>query len=626
MKCLLLLISVSTFILITAFAAAQNKTSGHVGINQNPDQTYTRFKNDPSLSSEGQELLNEINNIKDSNDPSRKNELELLLNMYNKKNGLTEITAIPENNSEIIFYPQNNTNNADLNIGQVYSGHSISIATATEQAGTSKGRAWVAVVKNAAPNFSPDTMNVYWTDDGYSYSLFSSVILLNRFVINDIDMEIVEKAGGEKFMWILYSLRHIEGSNIVIEVNGTVLDLNQQGGTNFKLHWPGQAASDFHYDVHITSDNSVDTTSTWLYIACSVDSISPNGNILYCQKFAYISQTTQLGLPAVTYRANILPVYWQSNAPWQSGRILYSDIAYFKDGSNQSTLMFTYSNIPDSTKIWLTKSSITGNNAALLGTLGSNMHIKYAKIAAPGGFGNQQLMVVAAQNWQNSGDWDLISFKTNNSGLNWESKFIESSTSTTAKLPSWPELFCKRGVVNKFYSSYILGSGTPITSDSVMLSKSVISSQNNWEAPLKTSILSSPGLYSKVGFLGQTADDCFVVWTAANPQSNVYATFCMSPNDVREEIQSPDKYQLTQNYPNPFNPSTRIKFRISVPGFVSLKVYDVLGKEVATLVNEEKPTGNYTVSLDATGLPSGVYYYKLSSGSYVETKKMVLIK
>ena len=87
-----------------------------------------------------------------------------------------------------------------------------------------------------------------------------------------------------------------------------------------------------------------------------------------------------------------------------------------------------------------------------------------------------------------------------------------------------------------------------------------------------------------------------------------------------------DGFILAQNYPNPFNPSTIISFSIPSSGFTSLKIYDVLGNEVATLVNEEKPAGNYEVRLNASSLTSGTYFYKLSAGSFTEVKKMILVK
>jgi hypothetical protein len=96
----------------------------------------------------------------------------------------------------------------------------------------------------------------------------------------------------------------------------------------------------------------------------------------------------------------------------------------------------------------------------------------------------------------------------------------------------------------------------------------------------------------------------------------------------------PLQYSFSQNYPNPFNPVTKIKY--SIPSvtlrqaqndiLVTLKVYDILGREVATLVNEEKPAGEYEVEFNAANLPSGIYFYQLKAGNYSETKKMVLLK
>jgi hypothetical protein len=85
-------------------------------------------------------------------------------------------------------------------------------------------------------------------------------------------------------------------------------------------------------------------------------------------------------------------------------------------------------------------------------------------------------------------------------------------------------------------------------------------------------------------------------------------------------------FRLYQNYPNPFNPSTVIGYQLPVNSQVTLKVYDVLGREVATLVNEVKPAGEYEVKFDATDLASRVYIYKIHAGSFVQGKKMILLK
>jgi hypothetical protein len=108
---------------------------------------------------------------------------------------------------------------------------------------------------------------------------------------------------------------------------------------------------------------------------------------------------------------------------------------------------------------------------------------------------------------------------------------------------------------------------------------------------------------------------------------NVYFdNFSWVPSDVNEGSNTPETYSLTQNYPNPFNPSTTIKYSIPEQSFVKIKVFNLLGQEIAELVNQEQHIGNYQLSFDATNLPSGIYFYKLEAGNFVQTKKMILIK
>ena len=91
-------------------------------------------------------------------------------------------------------------------------------------------------------------------------------------------------------------------------------------------------------------------------------------------------------------------------------------------------------------------------------------------------------------------------------------------------------------------------------------------------------------------------------------------------------FQVPMAYEMKQNYPNPFNPSTTIEYKIPILSHVSLIVYDILGNQVASLVNEEKPAGNYSVNFNASNLTSGVYFYKIQAGNIVQTKKLIVLK
>jgi hypothetical protein len=114
---------------------------------------------------------------------------------------------------------------------------------------------------------------------------------------------------------------------------------------------------------------------------------------------------------------------------------------------------------------------------------------------------------------------------------------------------------------------------------------------------------SASGLYGTPGYLND-------VYTKAEMEENLI----------------PTEFVLYQNYPNPFNPNTKISWQFPVVSWQILKIYDILGNEVATLVNEYRNAGNYVVEFDASNLSSGIYFYKLQTGTFIQTKKMILLK
>jgi hypothetical protein len=123
----------------------------------------------------------------------------------------------------------------------------------------------------------------------------------------------------------------------------------------------------------------------------------------------------------------------------------------------------------------------------------------------------------------------------------------------------------------------------------------------------------------------------FVVFVQSTASKTVYQSETinysdLSITDVANENNKPKSFLLEQNYPNPFNPTTQIKFEISKSGFTTLKVFNLLGNEISTLLNEDIPAGNYELTFDASNLPAGVYFYTLKSSDLLQTKKMVLLK
>ncbi|MCZ7615680.1 MAG: T9SS type A sorting domain-containing protein [Ignavibacteriaceae bacterium] len=114
-----------------------------------------------------------------------------------------------------------------------------------------------------------------------------------------------------------------------------------------------------------------------------------------------------------------------------------------------------------------------------------------------------------------------------------------------------------------------------------------------------------------------TSDSLFVLYNLGGGTVGI--------QDEETEV-IPDSYSLTQNFPNPFNPTTTIQFSIPVSGLVQLSIYNILGEEVKTLLNEEKSAGNHSVQFNASHLASGIYLYRIQAENFVQTKKMILLK
>ncbi len=125
-----------------------------------------------------------------------------------------------------------------------------------------------------------------------------------------------------------------------------------------------------------------------------------------------------------------------------------------------------------------------------------------------------------------------------------------------------------------------------------------------------------------------TANVQIQVGTFREPNNRIKIDFTATtiPVSIEEEIFTVEKFFLGQNYPNPFNPTSRINYGIAKAGNTEISVYNILGSKVATLVNEFKSAGTYSVDFDASKLSSGIYFYKITANGFVQTKKMILEK
>lgn len=230
------------------------------------------------------------------------------------------------------------------------------------------------------------------------------------------------------------------------------------------------------------------------------------------------------------------------------------------------------------------------------------------------------------------GSRDIKGMVSNNGGVSYTTPFVLANNPNIDEY--WVAANTYAVSPGGFDIAYYSDSnGASISSDKIIYTSSTITTPTTFFTPAIISQTyypqSSPNNYKPqvIEFYNPTGE-MGIVWVGVDGASRkVYWNRLgqtTNVNNLSNEVA--DAYELFQNYPNPFNPVTNIKFSIVESGLVSLKVYDVLGKEVAVLLNENKQAGVYEFQFDASKLSSGVYFYTLQSGDFIQTKRMTLVK
>lgn len=567
------------------------------------------------------ELIARIKSLREQDLESNRDEVVRLNNELHSLSPNLVTTNYTPYNGKIEYASNlpmiNEGDNATINATRLFThGNIRCLATATQTRGTNAGTIWAFVGFYSGNASAPDSARLLRsTNNGLSWSMYALITLggTDRFNYDEADMEIVEPSSGESYIWILYGLTASNGTGRVFS-GGAVVRTPTFGGSLFAFSWPGDDATKKYYSPRLTSDNSYFLSAPYVYIAISFDSATA-----CMQKFA-VCTNPYTTTPTFTYKAD--RIYWFTSS---HSSPLHTDIAFFRNTND--SLIVSYSNVPDSTKLFFSKMSIsspyTGASAgAFIGGSESTARKSNARIATNSNNNGAVIAVFRQYNSTNS-NWRAKYFRSID--FNFLGSFSQSTLFGSTTATTWaPDIMGVR-LSNTMYISMIHWGST---ADSLQYLQ-VIATNGSWPVniyKMNPNILLTGSISPKPGFRNVSNDSCFVIYSASGPV-DVWASYgCSGAITGVQNTSTPTSYELSQNYPNPFNPVTAIRFSIPKDQLVKLSIYDITGKEVAVLVNEVKRAGSYIVEFNAGNLASGVYFYKLSAGEFSSVKKMMLVK
>ena len=592
------------------------------GNNSNDLNDETGMSSIYQRTAEEKDLINQIQQLRQTNDRSKLNQI---LNLESQLESISPnvvsqpapyigggvAQAVDEKNN---FIPEAIGNVEIFGSGSKFVS---SLATATEQRGSTEGRMWVAF--SVRTTGERDTIRVFYSDNqGMSWTYYAYAWLggTDQISYDEMDMEIIENTTGEKYIWIVYGYRN-DASSGRYRTGGLIVQSPTFQGNLFSLSWPGDDATKRYYRPRITSDNSWYSSLAYVYMVASFDSITGGTSRYNSQKTLRCTDPYST-TPVFQYKGD--KFWWNTTTNYMVD--LHSDIAYFRNSSD--SIIVSYSNIPDTTKIFFAKGDINngpGTATGAGGFIGGNNpddHKQYARLSSNGN-NNGSVICVFRQNTNSV--WRITYYRTTNFG-NFNSMNQAALQGSVTSDSYQPDIVGVRNQ-NKHYFSWRLD-GSPDSARYIGTN-----TLGNWpqNVGMMNGQTSTSGIVGiKPGFRYADNDSCFVIYTEFGPY-NVWAAYgCDGPVGVEEDEVVPETYSLSQNYPNPFNPSTTIKYSIPNASFVKIKVFNTIGQEMATLINEEQSAGIYEVKFDASKLTSGIYFYRIEAGNFIETKKMILIK
>jgi hypothetical protein len=477
------------------------------------------------------------------------------------------------------------------------------------------GRLYVVSLKYNFGSGS-DTMKIFTSsNNGTSWVLMSWLAYggVVNFRNDELDIEAMNN-GTTSYIYI--TLAYTFGGNEFT----SIYRFNSSGGEFFGSGLYNTGPGNKFIYPRITSDNSKYTTASYLYQILTQDTLLAGSLHGKRTKFSLIMNPFAV-TPVITYRNFTAPnSYWWNVGSVADSTLLYNDIA-FSDSAGFDRIV-TASNFYKLglNNVYMAYSSNYGVTAPTWypQIVETNVNWK-PRLAATGlDAAGTPFMILTYVRQFNATDWDPAMQKTTNNGVTWTFAYVDGSTDTTA----YSDVVAIPRVPNTFRFGY---STNTLNTNGKAFVRTFNNGVLSARFQLNTAPISNGFAPIRAGYRYSATDSCFSSVNGFNQQGVFAYAGCSGTLTGIGNSETPVSFKLSQNYPNPFNPTTKISYALPKSGLVTLKVYDILGKEVAMLVNEVKNAGNYSVDFSASNFTSGVYFYKLESNGFSDIKKMMLI-
>lgn len=572
-----------------------------------------------NFSAEKQDLLNRLRAARLQNDLVT---AEQLRNSLDQIDGLTQyqppVNPDPANdpirekfitmNTRAPFIPQ-----SDYYVTNISSAGCWGVATASSNRSSAIFAATSEYVNNAS-----DNIRIYVSYNGgatwvlkYTYNGYAAGVDCRP---GEIDIEPII-SGNDTIVYCTV------GVNYNNHAWSTIITANIGTGTGSGNSWSfgGYLNTNVdYYNPKVTSDNTTYTSATYVYFTSSFDSA---GTSRFTTRFMLVTSPFTTS-PVFTYRQPNAPngFWWQSNN--QTNAYLHQDICYYNNGTyDRVYTVYNHSGTTTDKTVYIAWSNDYGATVGSGNTvmLSETNNILGAVCAANGGTG-RTTMAIGYRLFYGSGDYDYRIQYSSAGGVtagSFTGQYMEYTTDTT-KLISLQAIDLANG---RFVTGYSMNGGEHFFRSF----NGTVIGQN-----YQTNSLRGDDTYGgcRAGYWNSpNPDSSIVIWSPMSGAGAYCSRLMSSTVGIEPENNSiPSVYSLNQNYPNPFNPVTNIKFSIPAASFVKLVVYDVAGREVARLVDQQMNAGSYTVNFNASQLSSGVYFYRIDTDNFSDVRKMMLVK